>query len=96
MGFRQARAELHRDSSGKKTIPVFAGVELFCAATMGVRRKSFQRFYGTSGEGYGNRTSLTMSALSNLFLSALLPSLPRVVLFVFFDLGIDDHGSFVI
>ena len=44
----------------------------------------------------GYRTSLTMSALSNLFLSALLPSLPRVVLFVFFDLGIDDHGSFVI
>ncbi len=29
-----------------------------------------------------------------LFLSALLRSLPRVVLFVFFGLCIDDHGSF--
>jgi hypothetical protein len=31
-----------------------------------------------------------------LFLSALLDALRRVVLFVFFDFCIDDHGSFVI
>jgi hypothetical protein len=31
-----------------------------------------------------------------LFLGTLLHSLLRVVLFVFFDLCIDDHGSFVI
>src|SRR6266852_7402599 len=37
-----------------------------------------------------------MSALSNPFLSALLRSLWRVVLFAFVDLCIDDHGSLVI
>src|SRR6266852_6454020 len=37
-----------------------------------------------------------MSALSNPYLSALLRSLWRVVLFAFVDLCIDDHGSLVI
>jgi hypothetical protein len=31
-----------------------------------------------------------------LFLSRLVPSFLRVVFLVFFDAGIDDHGSFVI
>src|ERR1700686_5390571 len=46
-----------------------------------------------------NRTSLTMSALSNTFLGTLLPSLKGVFYsasFVVFLIGPDKHGSFVI
>jgi len=52
-----------------------------------------------SGQELVNQTSLTMSALSNSFLSTLLASLKKgcsSASYAVFRIGLEKHGSFVI